>query len=85
MAKEIAILRVLSKSHSVAILFFLAENGNGRKYTDMMYSLRISPRTLSRRLDELQENRIIEKNGEFYTISERGKRILHLLKQMAEV
>ncbi|KYK38396.1 MAG: hypothetical protein AYK18_17340 [Theionarchaea archaeon DG-70] len=83
-------LRLLSKKGTIDILKMLKDK-NRAQYRDLS-TIDIGIATLSDRINESLKNGIIEhhlkrttKREEFYTLSEKGERILKLIEEIEEI
>ena len=82
-------MRMIGAKGTIEILEFLNENENAQ-YKD--FQSIINTHTLNTRLRNFLDHDLVEhhltkevKRAEWYTITEKGKKVLHLLKTLIEV
>ena len=67
---------VLANKNRVEILFKLCESE--LSWSDLMFSLKINPRSLSSHLKYLQEYEIVRKNDKNYSLTDIGEKLCEL-------
>ena len=73
---HVTVWNVLGNENRLRILFMLCDST--QSWSDLMYTLKINPRSLSAHLRYLQQNEIVAKNGKDYSLTEFGNRICEL-------
>ncbi len=75
-------LKLLSKKGACEILFKL-ETGP-KRFSQLMFEVKLNPGILSRHLKALMELEIVSKNSEMYELTESGKKLIPILRQLLE-
>ena len=75
------LLKVIARNGAPAILFSLSNKGE-MQFSHLIFETRLNPSVLNRHLKALMELGIIEKVDGKYTLTETGKRLVSILKEI---
>ncbi len=67
---------------SIKILFILMSSQNGMRFTELMLDLKMSPSVLSKYLTYLKDTKVIVKDEDKYTLTNKG---VNLVKKIYEL
>nr|WP_230972408.1 winged helix-turn-helix domain-containing protein [Archaeoglobus neptunius] len=73
-------MKILARSGVTEILSCLEINS--LKFTHLMLETRLNPGVLSRHLKTLMEYAIVEKKSDMYSLTEKGRMIFEILKEL---
>jgi len=74
------LLKTISYSKTIDILFTLERRP--RRFTKLMFEAKLNPGALDRHLKALMELKIVEKNEEAYQLTDTGRRLVSILRQL---
>jgi DNA-binding HxlR family transcriptional regulator len=73
-------LKVISRNGISDILFALERSP--RRFSQLMFETKLNPGILDRHLKALMELKIVEKNEETYELTDTGRRLISILRQL---
>uniref|UniRef100_A0A7J2THH5 Transcriptional regulator n=1 Tax=Archaeoglobus fulgidus TaxID=2234 RepID=A0A7J2THH5_ARCFL len=73
-------LKVISRNGISDILFTLEKSP--RRFSQLMFETKLNPGILDRHLKALMELKIVEKNEETYELTNSGRRLIEILRQL---
>ena len=74
------LLKVISRNGVSSILLCLDKSP--KRFSQLMFDARLNPGVLNRHLKSLMQLKIVEKVSDEYTLTENGKKIVKILKQL---
>jgi|GEM_PF-2960295 len=77
------LLKVLSRSGVLSVLSAL--NDAPLRFSQLMFRASLNPGILYRHLRSLIELGIVEKNGDFYEITEKGRLVLSIVNELLSI
>lgn len=77
------LLKVLARSGVSSILLSLEIEP--RRFSQLMFESQLNPGVLSRHLKALQDFAVIEKSSDTYQLTDRGKKVVKILRAIFEI
>ena len=78
-----AVLKIISRSGVSDVLFSL-ERGS-KRFSQLMFETKLNPGIIDRHLKALLELGVAEKNEERYELTDRGKKLVEILREIMGV
>ncbi len=77
------LLKILSRNGVCSILLCLEKNP--KRFSQLMFDARLNPGVLNRHLKSLMQLDMVKKVSDEYMLTENGKRIVEVLKQLMRI
>ncbi len=80
---DVEILKIIARSGVKEILIEL--DRRPCRFSELMFSTELNPGILNRHLKTLIKHDIVEKDGELYFLTEKGKKLVKIITELLEI